>query len=129
MAALVWRPGPGEVDVLLVTSRETGRWLVPKGWMVDGKTAIASALQEAYEEAGALAEPSERLLGSYGYDKILKDGSVMPCAVGVFAVPLLRVLDRWPEMNQRKRRWYSAGTAASLVREPGLADLLRQFEG
>ena len=84
-------------------------------------------MQEAYEEAGVLTMPSRPLLGSYQYDKVLNDGSLLPCIVDVFAIQMVRLLDEWPEMSQRTRRWYGVEAAASLVTEPDLASLLQQF--
>jgi 8-oxo-dGTP pyrophosphatase MutT (NUDIX family) len=127
VAALAWRKsGPG-VDVLLVTSRTTRRWLLPKGWPVAGKSSAESAMVEAFEEAGVWGVAAEPPLGSYKYDKVLKDGSIRPCTVDVFAIPVVKLLDEWPEMSQRRRRWYSALTAASMVAEPDLAAILSAF--
>jgi 8-oxo-dGTP pyrophosphatase MutT (NUDIX family) len=127
VAALAWRrSGPG-VDVLLVTSRNTRRWLLPKGWLVAGKSSAESAMVEAFEEAGVRGVAADQPLGSYHYDKVLKDGSLRPCKVDVFAIPVVKLLDEWPEMGQRRRRWYSALTAASMVAEPDLAEILSAF--
>lgn len=126
VAALVWRPGPEGVDVLLITSRETRRWVVPKGWPIDGLSPDAAAAQEAFEEAGAIVEEGEAL-GSYRYDKVMKDGTLLACIVDVFAMPVARLLDEWPEKEQRTRRWYGAGAAAARVAEPDLAHLVSDF--
>ncbi len=128
VAALVWRPAPTGPDVLLVTSRATRRWLLPKGWRADGLLDSQSAAQEAFEEAGALTAKDDGILGTYQYDKILDDGSRFPCTVDVFGFKLVRLADHWPEMRQRRRRWYAAEAAASLVAEPELAALLSSFE-
>ena len=127
VAALVWRPSASGLDVLLVTSRETRRWVLPKGWPIDGKSAADSALQEAWEEAGAIAVPADQPLGTYQYDKVLEDGTLLPCRVDVFSLPVARLADEWPEMMLRTRRWYGAEAAALLVAEPDLAVLLREF--
>ena len=127
VAALVWRLAPSEVDVLLVTSRMTRRWVLPKGWPIEGRSAAEAAAQEAFEEAGVVVVPNDKLLGSYQYDKVLGDGSLLTCTVDVFAMPMVRLLDGWPEMSQRTRRWYGANAAAALVAEPDLAGLLDEF--
>jgi 8-oxo-dGTP pyrophosphatase MutT (NUDIX family) len=126
VAALVWRRSP-EIDVLLVTSRTTRRWVLPKGWPIEGRSPAEAAMQEAYEEAGVVAMPGHEPVGSYEYDKVLGEGSLLPCSVEVFAIPIGRLLDQWPEMSRRTRRWYGAEVAASLVAEPDLANLLRDF--
>jgi 8-oxo-dGTP pyrophosphatase MutT (NUDIX family) len=124
VAALVWRTTHSGPDVLLVTSRTTRRWLLPKGWRDDGLSDAQSAAQEAFEEAGAVTAQDDGILGTYQYDKILDDGSRLPCTVDVFGFKLVRLADHWPEMTQRLRRWYAAETAASLVAEPELATLI-----
>jgi 8-oxo-dGTP pyrophosphatase MutT (NUDIX family) len=128
VAALVWRRTDSGPDVLLVTSRTTRRWLLPKGWRDDGFSDAQSAAQEAFEEAGAVTAQDDGILGTYRYDKILDDGSRLPCTVDVFGFKLVRLADHWPEMTQRVRRWYAAETAASLVAEPELAALISSLE-
>jgi ADP-ribose pyrophosphatase YjhB (NUDIX family) len=49
--------------VLLVTSRETGRWIIPKGGPIKGFKPAKTAAREAYEDAGALAY-------AYDYDYV-----------------------------------------------------------
>ena len=127
VAALVWRPAPEGVDVLLITSRETRRWVVPKGWPIDGLSPEAAAAQEAFEEAGAIVGSDWEPLGPYGYNKVLRDGSMLACTVELFAMPAVRLLDEWPEREQRTRRWYGADAAAARVAEPNLAQLLSDF--
>jgi 8-oxo-dGTP pyrophosphatase MutT (NUDIX family) len=114
--------------VLLVTSRATKRWLLPKGWPVKGKSTAESALQEAFEEAGVWGNAGEQPIGSYLYDKVLDDGTALPCKVDVFAIRTGGLLAQWPEMSERRRRWYSAAAAAAQVAEPDLAQLLRGCE-
>lgn len=99
VAALVWRLAPSGVDVLLITSRATRRWVLPKGWPIKGRSAAEAAAQEAFEEAGVVAAPTSEPVGSYQYDKVLRDGSLLPCTVDVFAMPMLRLLEEWPEMS------------------------------
>lgn len=127
VAALVWRPGTTGADILLVTSRTSGHWLIPRGWPIEGKSDDLSALQEAFEEAGVFALRTDSMVGTYQYTKGLVDGSLLPCVVDVFAISSPRLLDAWPEMAQRQRRWYGVEAAASQVREPALSDLIRGF--
>jgi len=111
--------------VLLVTSRETRRWVIPKGWAEEGLTPGGLAAKEAYEEAGVLGEVTPEPVGCYSYSKRLKDGSRMTCEVGVFRMTVERLLQDWPEQGQRERRWFTPGQAAEQVAEAGLIDLLR----
>jgi 8-oxo-dGTP pyrophosphatase MutT (NUDIX family) len=129
IAALPWRvDDDGNLQFLLVTSRISKHWLIPKGWPMTGKSDAQSALQEAFEEAGIKGTARSRPLGRYSYDKILKDGTVIPCSVKVFGMRVREELDDWPEMHQRERRWFAPAAAADAVTEHGLADFLRSLE-
>jgi len=127
--ALPWRRNrSGEVRVLLVTSRERGRWLCPKGWIVDGRSAAESAAQEAFEEAGVFGDVDTQALGSYRYDKILRDQSTIACRVTVFGLRVRGTLLQWREREERKRRWCGLSEAIDLVSDAGLGDLLRKVQ-
>lgn len=121
VGAVCCNPATGEV--LLITSRDTGRWIIPKGWPMAGRTLAQAALQEAWEEAGVRAATAEEL-GGYHYDKAQDEGFAIPVEVKVFLVPVDELDDHWPEQAQRSRRWFPPGKAAALVAEPELAALL-----
>lgn len=120
--------GKKSVSVLMVTSRDTGRWLMPKGWEMDGKKPWDAAAIEALEEAGAKGFVSERCIGTYRYPKVLEDGAIIPCHVRVYPMIVEKLLRDWKERKQRKRRWFSPKDAAKRVIEPELADLLRALD-
>lgn len=127
-AALVWRrAGKKKVEVLLVTSRGTGRWVLPKGWIEGGESTADAAIREAWEEAGVEGEITADPFGTYAYGKIEADGSVIPCHVTVYALEMTRQARNWPEQGERTRKWVSAAKASSLVEEDGLAALLDAF--
>lgn len=126
-AALPWRRRKGAVEVLLVTSRETRRWVAPKGWPMKNRAAHEAAAQEAFEEAGVRGKVAETSLGAYHYDKALKSGATRHCAVDVFPLKVDKTLDKWPEKGQRDRTWFPAEEAAGLVAEPELAEIIRTF--
>ena len=123
-AALCWRLKKGHVEVLLVTSRETRRWVIPKGWPMPGLTAEAAAAREAWEEAGVLGQVSNRSLGAFLYDKVLRDRTSRSCCVSVYPLRVSALKSRFPERKERRRKWFDAGEASALVQEAGLADLL-----
>jgi 8-oxo-dGTP pyrophosphatase MutT (NUDIX family) len=128
VAALPFRTDPnGQVEFLLVTSRETRRWVIPKGWPMRGKKPYRAAEREAYEEAGVVGEIEQSALGSYGYDKRLDNGSAVPCEVTVFPLRVVNQRKRWPEMNEREARWFTPEEAAEAVAEEGLRELLIRF--
>ena len=117
----------GRLRELMVTSRERGRWIMPKGWLMDGKKPWEAAKIEALEEAGAIGFVSDREIGVYHYDKRLGGGQVSPCRVTVYPMVVDKLKRRWKERNERKRHWFSLVKAARLVDEPELADLLRRL--
>ena len=117
----------GRLRVLMVTSRDTGRWIMPKGWTMEGRKPWRAAEIEALEEAGVAGHISRVPVGEYRYEKVLDDGSKMSCRVTLFPMMVRSVKRRWKERDQRKRRWFSPKGAARAVNEPGLVDLLSQL--
>lgn len=128
IAALVWRKAGKKPEILLITSRISGHWLLPKGWPVEGKSDAESALQEAFEEAGVWGGCDDHPVGSYGYQKLLSGGAALHCTVDVFAVEAVGVLAHWPEREQRRREWVSLSEAAARVMEPDLAEFLQRCD-
>ena len=114
----------GELRILMVTSRETGRWVLPKGWTIDGKRPWRAAEIEALEEAGVTGYIAREALGDYSYDKRLPDGTTVPCTVRVFPMIVDKVKRDWKERKERRRHWFSPEGAAEAVNEPGLTALL-----
>ena len=114
----------GELRILMVTSRDTGRWVLPKGWTIDGKKPWRAAEIEALEEAGVTGYISREALGDYSYDKRLPDGTTVPCTVRVYPMIVDKVKRSWKERKQRRRHWFSPEGAAEAVTEPGLSTLL-----
>ena len=127
-AALPWRrSAAGEVEVLLITSRETRRWVIPKGWPIKGKSSPKSAAREAFEEAGVLGKVKKAPVGTYAYDKRLANGRHQHVRVTVFALEVEREADISPEATQREKLWAALDDAARAVAEPELMVLLATF--
>ena len=127
-AALPWRRlADGHVEVLLITSRETRRWVIPKGWPMPDRTPAQAAAQEAYEEAGVVGEPAGKPIGVYVYDKRLRDGALQPVEVSVFPLEVFVEQLGFPEHGQRERLWTRPAEAAERVDEPQLKALIRSF--
>jgi 8-oxo-dGTP pyrophosphatase MutT (NUDIX family) len=124
VAALCWRMHKGRVDVLLITSRDTGRWVIPKGWPVPGLSLSGSAAREAWEEAGVEGPVLDQPLGQYLYAKITPPAMALPCSVAVFPLRVATLHNRFPERKQRRRKWFAASEAAQLVAESDLRLLL-----
>ena len=122
VAALPYRIDPaGKLEILLVTSRDTGRWVLPKGWPMKGRRMRQAAQIEAFEEAGVVGKTGKSALGTYTYDK---DGEIA-CKVSVFPLPVETLEGEWPEKDQRRREWHSPNAACDCVDEIGLKALLR----
>lgn len=115
----------GGIEILLVTSRRRGRWIVPKGWPVKGRTGFLSAAVEAFEEAGVVGQIYPRPVGRYHYVKRRSDGALQRHRVTLFALRVRGTLINWPERGQRRRRWMRLDEATRLVAEPELAGVLR----
>lgn len=129
VAALPWRRTSGRIEILLVTSRETRRWILPKGWRMAAKTDAQAAAQEALEEAGAEGRVQEQPLGSFRYQKILKRRGPKWCTVTVFPLEVETLHDDYKEQGQRTREWVTQAEAAARVNEPDLKTLILGFGG
>ena len=115
------------IEVMLITSRDTGRWVIPKGWPGEGLAERESAAREAREEGGLVGRMGDRPIGRYHYDKRLPDGSAVLCSVEVFALEVERQLKSWPERKERQTRWFVLHEAADAVDEAELADIIRDL--
>lgn len=125
-AALPFRIASGNLQILLITSRESQRWVIPKGWPISGLRPREVAAREALEEAGLVGRiVGKRSIGSYHYSKRLSDNQEALCRVKVFLLSVEHQLDDWPEKAQREYRWMTPQEAASKVDEGGLAEVLR----
>lgn len=126
VAALCVRGEGEDKEVLLITSRDTGRWIVPKGWPIEGLDGPGSALQEAWEEAGVKeAEISENPVGYFSYAKGLPKGETIPVWTTVYLTQVKKLAESYPEVDERTRKWMAPADAAELVDEPELQDILR----
>ena len=125
--ALCYRITDGKIQVLLITSRRTQRWILPKGWPENGMTPGESAANEAMEEAGVTGKINERPLGVYYYEKTLKNGENYPCIVTIYALKVKKKWVDYQEKSERRRKWFSQKGAAKRVLEPGLALLIKSF--
>ncbi len=127
--AICYRIREGRVQILLITSRRRGRWVIPKGWPMHDETPAGAAAMEAFQEAGAVGKLSHSVLGFYAYAKRNKDGGgTTPCVVAVFPLRVSQLVKDYPEKSQRKRKWFPQAKAADLLDEPELARMVRDFD-
>lgn len=127
-AALCYRITKDKPEFLMVTSRGTRRWIVPKGWPEDGKTPGEAALREAWEEAGVIGRVTGPCLGLFSYHKVLQGERGLPCVAMVYPVRVRALADDYPEKDERKRKWMRPKKAATKVEEPELAQIIRSFD-
>lgn len=119
----------GRLEVMLITSRDTKRWVVPRGNPIPGKSPAESAAQEAFEEAGIVGAVDPETIGLYSYEKRRRFRGAVPASVHLFRMNVAEEHDDWPEKGQRERRWFPAEEAAAAVHEPELAELIRRTGG
>lgn len=127
VAALPYREVGDALWVLLITSRQTGRWVVPKGNLMIGKAGHKAAGIEAEEEAGVRGIVSPVPLGRFRYTKLYADGRSAIAEVELFPLAVRDERKKWIEMDQRERRWFAIGDAAAAVDEVKLGELIRRF--
>lgn len=113
----------GQPEVLLITTRETRRWMVPRGWLIKKLGPLGAGMREAFEEAGVVGDGGPPI-GSFRYLKRLRSGESQAVRVELFAMAVNEQADDWPERAERIREWYPHRRAAELVEEPELRELL-----
>lgn len=126
-AALCMRKGKKGAEVLMITSLTTKRWIVPKGWPMEGRSMGQAAAQEAWEEAGVKGHLDEDALGSFTYRKIVKGGVPVSCRCWVYRIDVDKLCDDYPEKGRRLRAWMKPGEAAKAVTEPELREILKRL--
>ncbi|KKB76479.1 hypothetical protein VW35_16910 [Devosia soli] len=128
VAALPWRREvDGTLSVMLITSRTNGKWMLPKGWPMEGRTDAEAARREALEEAGVDGVVERDPVGVYHFVKLFNDGTSKPGEAAIYALAVTRERDAWKEKGQRRRQWVPAADAAKLAHEPDLARFLGQL--
>ena len=126
--ALPWRRDErGDVEILVISSRETRRWVIPKGWPIKGLAPNMTAMREAYEEAGIEGYPSMNPIGSFAYDKRRKSGRDAAVIVDVYSLQVTTEHEVWPEVLEREKRWLPIAEAAQTVGEPELQAIIAGF--
>jgi 8-oxo-dGTP pyrophosphatase MutT (NUDIX family) len=127
-AALPWRRSEAVgVEILLATSRDTKRWVIPKGWPMKGRKPHIVAAIEAAQEAGLHGKIEKAKLGDYEYEKRLPGDATVDCLVEVFALQVERQRKKWPEKKQRATYWFPYAVAAEQVDERQLRELILAF--
>ncbi|TCL09992.1 8-oxo-dGTP pyrophosphatase MutT (NUDIX family) [Shimia isoporae] len=127
-AALPYRLRKGKPEILLITSRGTRQWLLPKGWPMEDIKPHKAAAQEAWEEAGVRGKPSKHCVGIYTYRKSRGAHRGKKFTVLVFPLKVAEKTKSFPERGQRDRKWLSPRKAAKRILMPDLAKIVRGFD-
>ncbi|QIE57449.1 NUDIX hydrolase [Pikeienuella piscinae] len=125
--ALCWRHGAAGVEILLITTRRSGRWTPPKGGLMKGRTNAECAAIEAWEEAGVRGEVASAALGAYATLKSRKNGGWIKLSVEVYPLRVTEMEPRFPEHGERTLRWFPRAAAAHAVREGALRRMILGF--
>ncbi|MGV6875405.1 NUDIX hydrolase [Pseudochelatococcus sp. B33] len=115
----------GRMQVMMITSRETSRWIVPKGWPIKGLSGAQTAAREAREEAGVVGVTGKNPVGAYMYDKRLKSGGSARCYVELYPPWVVDRAPDWPEKSERRVEWLPVAEAAERAGDASLSELLR----
>jgi 8-oxo-dGTP pyrophosphatase MutT (NUDIX family) len=116
------------LEILLLTTRRSKRWIIPKGWPIKGLRPAKSAAREAFEEAGVRGRVGAKSIGLFAYDKILDENGIqVSCEVRVFPLLVKRQSETWPEIEQRVVQWAAPDKALTLIKEPELKALVAAF--
>lgn len=130
VGALPLRKSRGSgLEILLVSSRETGRWVIPKGWPAKRLSDAKAAAREARQEAGVTGKITETPIGRYRYRKRMPGGVVRVIDVDVYGLWVKKQRKSWREKGERTRVWFSQSEAAKKVREPRLRALIADWAG
>lgn len=123
--ALPWRlAGKDRIEILLVTGRKSGKWTIPKGWPMPGKSLAEAAAQEAFEEAGVRGTVHPEPIGIFRHVKQQVAFGELEVNIVVYHLWVDRELPKWPELGQRKRKWFKPKDAAKRVDSAELGDLI-----
>lgn len=129
VAVLPWRiQRHGEPKILLITSREQERWILPTGWPEEGSPPLATASREAFAKAGLIGDMSPVPVTTYRYVKSVDDGSKASCRVAVFGMKVRGTLIQWREKGKRQRQWFSPQAAADRIGDLPVAEFLRTLD-
>jgi 8-oxo-dGTP pyrophosphatase MutT (NUDIX family) len=127
VGALPWRQRDGGLEFLLVTTRTTRRWVIPKGWPMADRADHQAAEQEALEEAGVIGHVAAQPMGHFNYLKLADSGKSRMLRVDVYPLEVTDELENWMEKVHRARRWMKPAEAMTLAGEPELVGILNSF--
>ena len=128
VGAICYRFRKGELEILLITTRRTGRWIIPKGWPMEDKSDAAAAAQEAYEEAGVIGTISDAMFGRFSIQKFQDEQGYETIMVDAYLLHVDHLAEDFPEQGQRERQWFPASVAALQGLDTGLSKLIKRAD-
>ncbi|WP_245411961.1 NUDIX hydrolase [Methylocella silvestris] len=117
----------GSLEVLLITTRRSKRWIVPKGDPIKGLNPARSAAREAFEEAGVRGSVADKPFGSFRFHKTLEGAPSLLCHVRIYPLLVKEQMRDWPEAQQRDLCWFEPAEAQKAVNDRGLQELIARF--
>jgi 8-oxo-dGTP pyrophosphatase MutT (NUDIX family) len=128
VGAVPWcRRAGSKLEVLLITSRRSGKWIVPRGWTSRLRRLPRSAKREALEEAGVRGFISREPIGHVDLPKDYRLAGTIQWRLALFSLEVTDVLETWKETGQRQRQWFSPEEAAKLVSPPEVGALILEL--
>ncbi len=111
------------LEIVLITSRSSGKWIFPKGVIDPGETPESTAVKEAQEEAGVVGRITGEALGTYEQEKW---GGL--ARIDIYPLAVESLLEEWEEQATRERLVVGFEEARQLL-APSLAEILDALLG
>jgi 8-oxo-dGTP pyrophosphatase MutT (NUDIX family) len=128
VGALCYRWSDDQIEILLITTRRTGRWMIPKGWPMKSRPDHEAAAREAYEEAGAVGQAQPHIIGNFVTKKMQSSGDYLPHRIDVYPLCVEEMHDNFPESGQRSRQWFQPAEAISKCDDAGLRKIIARID-
>jgi 8-oxo-dGTP pyrophosphatase MutT (NUDIX family) len=123
VGALAVRSHKGRLQVAIVTTRGSGRWIIPKGRRERGMEDHEVAALEAFEEAGVITSHSAH----EPLQVCLKGRRKTHLMIHVLHID--RLLTRWPERRERHRRLVELEDLRKWIQSRRLRRAVRDLAG
>ena len=128
LACICYKKKNNKVKIILITSRGQRRWLIPKGWLIKGKTPIETVITEVWEEAGITGNVTKKSVGIIKYKKYVPNAEALEISAEVYLMKVNKLYKSYPERLERKRKWFTIKEAIKKVDEPQLSKLLHELQ-
>ncbi len=112
----------GELRIVVVSSRDGDRWVLPKGRPKSGLSRRALARLEAWEEAGVdgIFKPVRPI------NVFIRRGARRQ-SLRLYPLRVHSLAEDWPEQQDRQRCLVSAFEAQRMLSDPGMVDAVEEL--